>query len=183
MPSGGLLVIAAVKPGCEERLRTTLNRIGNDINGKRLAIGPPEPHIDFPRSRTIHFARLALLPDPDRGPENKRLLLATDYDGAWRNHVLELLSLTSEPEAIWGCCEGFTGVDDFPEFVYRHTIDPQAYYIAFPGRTLDRLRGLLERRTQSTAPPPQLPPLKLSDLTLLAVDGLSRLPPHGLKHP
>ena len=71
MPSGGLIVIAAVKPGCEEPLRTTLNRIGNDVNGKRLANGVREPHIDFPSSHTIHFARLALLPDADRGPDSK----------------------------------------------------------------------------------------------------------------
>src|SRR5580765_7091892 len=104
MPSHGLIVIAPLKPGCEERLRTTLNRIGNDINGRRLA--PGDPHINFPASRTIHFARLAVLPDPDRGPDRKRLLLATDYDGTWRNHVRDLLSITSDPDAIWGCCEG-----------------------------------------------------------------------------
>ena len=54
--------------------------------------GAPEPHIDFPSSRTIHFARLALLDDPDRGPGRERLLLVTDYDGSWHDHVLELYS-------------------------------------------------------------------------------------------
>ena len=51
MPSNGLIVIARIKSGYEAGLRATLNRIGNDVKGKRLAAaaaGPPEPHIDFP---------------------------------------------------------------------------------------------------------------------------------------
>ena len=87
MPSNGLIVIAGVKPECQERLRLTLNQIGNDVRGKRLADGAPQPHIDFPSSRTIHFARLVLLDDPDRGPDQVRLLLVTDYDGSLANHV------------------------------------------------------------------------------------------------
>ena len=83
MPSNGLIAIAPVIPERQDQLRSTLNRIGNDINGRRLVSGDPEPHLDFPSSRTIHFARLALLADPDRGPDLKRLLLVTDYDGAW----------------------------------------------------------------------------------------------------
>ena len=173
MPSDGLIVIARVKPGCEERLRTTLNRIGNDINGKRFANGTREPHIDFPSSRTIHFARMALLPDPDRGAERKKLLLATDYDGAWGKHVLELISLTYDPDAIWGCCEGFTGADDFTEFIYRHMVDPQAYYISFPGRTLNQLRRLLKLRSESTAPPPRIP------ATYNAIESAPASPPHS----
>ena len=37
MPANGLIVIVGVKPGCELQLRATLNRIGNDVKGKRLA--------------------------------------------------------------------------------------------------------------------------------------------------
>ena len=87
-----------------------------------LSMGSPEPHIDFPSSRTIHFARLALLDDPDRGPERKRLLLVTDYDGNWRDHVLELMSLTSDPDAIWGCCAGYAARDRFLEFIREHMV-------------------------------------------------------------
>jgi hypothetical protein len=67
MPSNGLIVIAPVKPGAEARLRATLNAIGHDVKGKRLKVGVLEPHIDFLASRTIHFARMALLDDPNAG--------------------------------------------------------------------------------------------------------------------
>lgn len=183
MPSSGLIVIVGVQPGCEARLRSILNRIGNDIKGKRLVDAAPEPHIDFPSSRTIHFARLALLEDPGRGPERKRLLLATDYDGNWRAHVLELLALTSDPDAIWGCCEGYAGRDRFLQFVREHTVKPQAYYIAFRGIALARIRRLLILRAESTAPPSNQPPSAFVASGMRIADDLMRLPLAGIEVP
>jgi hypothetical protein len=182
IPSNGLIVIARVRPGSEERLRATLNRIGNDVKGKRLKPGVTEAHIDFPSSRTIHFARLALLDDPDSGPKRKRLLLATDYDGRWRDHVMELFALTSLPEEIWGCCEGYTGRWGFPAFIRRNTVKPQAYYIAFRGLSLGQIRLLNQLRQHSTAPPGSAQPTPsqaaeriLNDLLRLPVTGLNVL--------
>jgi hypothetical protein len=77
MPANGLTVLAAVRPGEEDALRTVLAAIGNDVRG-RTASG--RPHIDFTRSNTTHFARFAILDDPDRGPARRRLLLSTNYD-------------------------------------------------------------------------------------------------------
>ena len=74
------------------------------------------------------------IPIADQG--GKRLLLVTDYDGSWRDHVLELAALTSEPDAIWGCCDGYSGSDHFPEFIRDHMVAPQAYYIAFRDLTI-----------------------------------------------
>ena len=175
MPSNGLIVIAAVKPACQERLRLTLNQIGNDVKGKRLAAGAPQPHIDFPSSRTIHFARLALLDDPDRGTGQVRLLLVTDYDGSFSNHVRELISLTSDPDSIWGCCEGYTGREGFPGFIRANLVKPGAYYISFRGLTLKQIRALAEAEAGSTAPPVgRRPPLTATALHL--VDDLRRFP-------
>jgi len=177
MPSHGLIVLAPIKPGLEADLRTTLNRIGNDIKGKRLAsAAAPEPHIDFPRSQTIHFARLALLADPLHGPDRQRLLLVTDYDGSWRAHVAELLALTTEPAAIWGCCVGYTGSERFADFIRTHMVEPQAYYRAFPAVTLAQIRQALTAQAQANEPPAGLPPgSRLALLATIAVD-LLRLP-------
>lgn len=183
MPANGLIVMFGVKPECEPRLRSILNRIGNDVKGKRLAGGDPEPHIDFPRSRTLHFARLALLDDPDRGVELKRLLLVTDYDGNWRDHVLELASLTSDPDAIWGCCVGYTGSDRFAEFISDHTVEPQAYYIAFRDVTLEQIRRLLKLRAESTAPPGNWPRSPLTAAVKSIVDDFARFPGVGMAVP
>jgi hypothetical protein len=176
MPSHGLIVIVSIRSGSEERLRQTLNRIGNDIKGKRLDPNVPEPHIDFPRSRTIHFARMAVIEDPDRGPARQRLFLATDYDGDWREHVMELFAITSGPEAIWGCCVGYSGRDRFAEFIRSHTVEPQAYYIAFRGLTLPGIRRLLQLRAQSSKTPAGPSPASfLSSVATIAGD-LTRLP-------
>jgi hypothetical protein len=45
------------------------------------------PHIDFCRSRRIHFARFAILADPDRGPDRQHLLYASIYDGSLDGHL------------------------------------------------------------------------------------------------
>ena len=147
MPANGLIVIARVKPGCETRLRETLNCIGNDIQGKRLNPDKPEPHIAFPNSRTLHFARIALFDDPEE-PARKRLLLVTDYDGSWDKHVAELIDLTTDPDAIWGCCEGYTGCEQFPDFIRTHMVEPQAYYIALSDYTLAQIRQLIRLRLE-----------------------------------
>ena len=85
MPQG-LTVLATIRFGEEQRLRDILRAIGDDINAKRLMLAAGRPHIDFRRSRTIHFARFAILDDPDRGTNRKRLLYSSNYDGdldAW----------------------------------------------------------------------------------------------------
>jgi hypothetical protein len=176
MPTNGLIVIAPVESGSEESLRSALNCIGNDINGKRLAEDHSEPYIDFPHSRTIHFARLALLDDHDRGPDNKRLLLVTDYDGSRHDHIAELIELTTQPDAIWGCCAGYEGTKRFEHFVDTYLVDPQAYYIAFPDLTVPEIRHLLSASAQASQPlrdsPPGSPNARLNEV----VGDLRRLP-------
>jgi hypothetical protein len=176
MPSNGLIVIAPVKPGADARLRATLNAIGHDVKGKRLKVGVLEPHIDFLASRTIHFARMALLDDPNVGPGRARLLLVTDYDGSWGDHVKDLFRITAQPEEIWGCCEGYTDGDRFPVFIRRYTVRPQAYYIAFRGVTLEHIRSALAARAKSTAPQLNLPPGSLTASILAIFGDLLRFP-------
>jgi hypothetical protein len=146
MPANGLLLIAPVRAGMEESLRTTLNRLGNDIRGVRTPDPDDAARIEFTRSESIHFARLTLIDDPDREPGRKRLLFATDYDGSRERHVREVIALTQHPEAIWGCCEGYAGTEQFPEFVRRYTVAPATYYIAFRGGELGEFRYAIRLR-------------------------------------
>ena len=147
MPQG-LTVLAAIRPGEEERLRDVLRSIGDDIPGRTLKDAAERPHIDFCRSRTIHFARFAILDDPDRGPERKRLLYSSNYDGDLDGHLAELMAITSDMDAIWGRCEAYTGAARFGAFIRAHAREPEAFYIAFRDETVERIRQSIALRRQ-----------------------------------
>jgi hypothetical protein len=141
MPANGLLMIAPVWPGKEKSLADTLNVIGNDITGRRT---PNDvPWIDFPGCSSIHFARLALFPDPVAGTGRARLLLATDFDGTLHEHLRELFARTRQPDRIWGRLVGYDGPDQFIPFVENHQVPPEAYYRAFPDVSLGTMRDAI----------------------------------------
>ena len=143
MPTNGLIILAPVRAGMEEALRETLNRFGNDVQGTDSQKAGTQPRIELVASNSIHFARLALMDDPERGPGRKRLLFTTDYDGLEADHVQEVIDRTKQPEAIWGCCEGYEGPSTFSQFVQAHTVAPQTYYIAFRNNELPCLRACI----------------------------------------
>jgi hypothetical protein len=145
-------VLAPIRPDREAGLRELLRAIGDDINGKDLAAGRTRPHIAFVRSRRIHFARLAILNDPDRGAGRSRLLFTSIYDGALDAHLDELVSITSDMDAIWGGCEGYTGATDFPAFIRSHAQGLSAYYIAFRDESVESIMSAINRRRQGNAP-------------------------------
>ena len=91
MPPECLTVLVPIKPGEVEALRGVLRPIGDDISGARMPPGG-RPHIAFPQSRAIHFARFAILNDPDRGPDSARLLYASVFDGPLEAHAAELVA-------------------------------------------------------------------------------------------
>jgi len=100
VPPECLTVLAPIKPGEVDALRAVLRPIGDDINGTHMPPGG-RPHVAFPNSRDIHFARFAILTDPDRGPGRARLLYASVFDGSLEVHVAELAELSTGFEAIW----------------------------------------------------------------------------------
>src|SRR5580658_1717200 len=109
MATNGLIIMAPVCAGKEASLRRTLNAFGNDVQGTDSPKAGGQPRIEFAKSLSIHFARLALMDDPERGPGRQRLLFTSDYDGSEAGHIQEVLALTKDPQAIWGCCEGYQG--------------------------------------------------------------------------
>jgi hypothetical protein len=144
----GLTVLAPIRSGEEERLRDVLRPIGDDIRGRTLQDVAARPRIDFSRSRNIHFARFAILSDPSRGPERKRLLYSSNYDGDLSGHLAELIAITSDMDAIWGRCEAYTDAAAFGEFMRAHAREPEAFYIAFRDETVERIRQSIALRHQ-----------------------------------
>ena len=140
MPPQCLTVLAPLREGADAELRSVLRSIGDDIKGRRQAPGV-RPRIDFERSRGIHFARFAILDDPDRGPGRFRLLFASVYDGPLASHLAELAGITSDLEAIWSACEGYTTAAAFPAFIRAHAHEAEAYYIAFREETVETIRA------------------------------------------
>lgn len=141
MAPHGLTVLAGIEPGQEAALRRVLIDIGDDVKGKRLAMVPQSVHVHFEDSRRIHFARFVILDDPDAGPGRKRLLFATDFDGSLASHCEELLTITSDLEAIFGKLVGYQGRERLEAFMRAHSLDPGAYYIAFRNESVDSIRG------------------------------------------
>jgi hypothetical protein len=139
-------VLAPIRPEREAGLRELLRAVGDDINGKDLSAGSTRPHIAFVRSRRIHFARLAILNDPDRGSTRSRLLFTSIYDGGLDAHLAELVSITSDMDAFWGACEGYTGTRDFASFINGHALETAAYYIAFRDETVQSIASASMRR-------------------------------------
>ena len=145
MPPDCLTVLAPIKPGETDALRAVLRPIGDDINGTHMPAGG-RPHIAFTQSRAIHFARFAILTDPDRGPDRARLLYASVYDGSLEAHAAELAALSSDLDAIWGRVEGYTGRDGFVAFLQAHAHEPAAYYIAFRDETASSIQSAIAAR-------------------------------------
>jgi hypothetical protein len=145
MPPACLTVLAPIKPGEADALRGVLRPIGDDINGTHMPASG-RPHIGFTRSHAIHFARFAILTDPDRGPDRARLLYASVYDGSLEAHAAELAALSSDLDAIWGRVEGYTGSDGFAAFLEANACEPAAYYIAFRNETASSIQSAIAAR-------------------------------------
>lgn len=165
-----LTVLARVRAGEEAALRAVLREIGGDIAGKKAAGSPPRPHIDFTAASNFHFARFALLTDPQRGTGATRLLFASVYDGDLDSHVAELVRVTSGMDAIWGRCEGYSDSASFSDFVRAHAHAPAAFYSAFRDESVASLRAASEARRHAHALADAASPVAVQSLA-------ERLPP------
>jgi hypothetical protein len=149
-----LTVLAPIRRGHDAALRDTLREVGDDITGQRRPPAAGRSPIDFVRTRGVHFARFAILDDPDRGPGCVRLLYSSIYDGSIAEHLAELVDVTSNPDAIWGACEGYTGAAAFPSFIASHALEPDAYYAAFRDETVSSVRRAVLDRERTAAVTP-----------------------------
>ena len=173
VPPSCLTVLAPIRRGEDAALRAVLRAIGDDIRGARREAGASAPHIDFPASERIHFARFGILADPDRGPDATRLLFASVYDGTLDDHLFELLAITSDPDAVWGRCEDYGGVAAFATFIRAHAHQPAAFYTAFR----DEAAASIRRAFQSGGDVPPLPPPSLIARVASALATIARAAP------
>jgi hypothetical protein len=138
MTPKALTVIVKIKSGEAVALSSLLEEIGQHIRTNAL--------VRWPESRLIHFARWAILPDPDRG--GSRLLFACNYDGDLATLLEELVAIAPGLEQIWGRCEGYTGAANLLTFIQQHTYQPQAFFIAFQTATVQSIRNAIALREQ-----------------------------------
>jgi hypothetical protein len=123
-----LTAIAKIRPGEEDSLRDLISSSGNEI---------------FKKDQLTHFANWVIINDPDNGP---RLLWSSNYDGPLSAYLKQLMVASPELDKIWTKCEGYTGPRDFTRFVLSHSYQPQVYFIAFPGQTVQSIRQHIEIR-------------------------------------
>ena len=138
MAPKALTVIVKIRSGEEESLKSFLEDIGRHIR--------TNSSVRWPESRLVHFARWAILPDPDRG--GCRLLFACNYDGELAAFLKELVAIAPDLDQIWGRCEGYTGQSNLLAFIQEHTYKPQAFFIAFRTATVQTIRNAIALREQ-----------------------------------
>ena len=135
-----LLVMTAIKPGCEPALATVLGEI--DSQGVER-----NQWVPFAKLRTIHFARWAILPaatDAYCASIPAQLIFASNFDAPRRCHLEELVTVgRSGLDHIYGHCE------DYPReptdqtrltYLQQHLVPHQAFYLGTPGRTAPQIR-------------------------------------------
>ena len=106
---------------------------------------PPggRPHIAFAQSRAIHFARFAILTDPDRGPDRARLLYASVYDGTPRGARRRAGGAVVRPRRDLGTGGGLHRPRRFAAFLRRtRTNRPPT-----TSRSATRRRSSIQRRS------------------------------------
>lgn len=137
-----LTLIIPVKSGEVTALRQILHDMGQDVMRN--------PHVQFPRSRLTHFARFALLPDtmPAQTDLAPHLLFSTNFDGTLEEYLDELMQISPGLDEIFGRCEGYSGRDNFHEFVRRHHHGASAFFIAFRDENAAQIRTYKRVREQ-----------------------------------
>lgn len=135
-----LSVLAPIKPDALDRLTAALDAVYRDLSGN--------PYLQLGKSRTTHFARMLIIDDP-QAPAPLRLMYACNYDGTLYDYINELLAISPDPDALWGCCEGYTSAqpEEFAWFIRRYVADDVDVFIGFPSTSVERVRSQIQIRS------------------------------------
>ena len=132
MKQNALTVIAPIKTDEADALERILTEIGNDVEGN--------PHVRFRDTPSTHFARWVIL---ERRPKvGKCLLFVSNHDGCFQSYMCELVQTVGPGmEEVWSKCKGYPpgaaqDVARFTEFIQRHSVEHQAFYVALPGASV-----------------------------------------------
>ena len=140
-----LTILAPIKQGEVAAVRDVLRPIGDDINSTHMPPGG-RPHVAFTRSRPIHFARFAILADPDRGPDHARLCCTPRCSTEPWRRTLPSWSPCRRISTRSGKSWRSAGRDGFVHFLRAHAHEPAAYYIAFRDETVSSIRLAIAAR-------------------------------------
>ena len=138
MVSEDLTVIVPIRQGQEDACRTVLEAI-NTPNGTQ---------IDFSKSNLTHFARFVIVSDVDSGKGRKRLVFSAVYDGNRDSYLRDLQNNTSDMDAIWGHCEGYTNASNFVRFVNAYNNPTNLFLKGFRYETVSNIQKYLALREQ-----------------------------------
>jgi hypothetical protein len=96
---------------------------------------------------SLHFGRFVVLPPDDEEPESDRYQLAfeSNFDGELGPHVKELWAAAGEHlKEFFSKCTGFPANPDagsFARFLADRSVTTNAFYVAHPGLTVERVRA------------------------------------------
>lgn len=153
-------LLMPVRAGEMDDLRARLERIGRDLRG--------QTDIPFDVFRTLHFARLLVVPGPGRFasdeedlPERDRcpelLVLSSNFDGPVEEHLRDWSTLATEGlHEILKHCEGYPAEESAsPErvlgFLKAHEQPTNTFYVSLPGQTAQRVRAEAQLRDEIVA--------------------------------
>lgn len=137
-----------IKIGEEQALAELLDPLGRYY--RHPSTEPrPDVYIDFDSGNRTHFARLVILPDGNRGEDAKRLLFASNFDGEVDDYLAHVIQITTDLDAIFSKCEGYKGSTHFAKFIKEHDQTPAVFLMAFPGESVESIKGLIELRQQA----------------------------------
>lgn len=132
MEQNALTVIVQIKSDEAGALERLLTEIGEDVEGN--------PHVRFRDTPSTHFARWVIL---EREPKvGARLLFVSNHDGSFQSYMRELVRAVGPGmEEVWSKCEGYPpgaarDVARFTEFIRRHSVEHQTFYVALPGASV-----------------------------------------------
>ena len=147
-------IVAEIRPGEVEQLGKLLDEIGDDIKGN--------PHLRFSDLKGLHYASFVIIECPQ-----PHLLFEGNIDGPVTAFLEQLVRAAGETvDRIWSHCVDFPAGDP-PRavgFLGSRDIGADAFYIAWPGRTVQEicaeqeLRNRLGEVIDREFAPPRSPP-------------------------
>ena len=143
MKQNALTVVVPIKSGQEGPLEDYLTLIGEDIMGNRN-----NTFVHFSKSPSTHFARWAILRKNKLTKTQslgQRLFFSSNFDGDLDAYLKELVDVMGPGmEDIWNKCEGYAAgvcrdVAKFTRFIKKYSLKNQAFYVGFPGITVQEI--------------------------------------------
>ena len=188
-PQDSFVVVAKIKPGCIDPLRSLL--VTMTFADRPGFADPANPLVPFGTFEAIHFARFVVLADNtlnDRRvyprlprDEPTYLCFMADCDGDADELLAQMAHKAGGLRSIFGHCDGFKEAADLLAWLRAHRIRPIASYVNWVGRTVTQIgeEALLHDLLRKTLPQVEErePQRLLAQLRELLTPGVPLTPP------